>query len=692
MPDLSDALRTAEIDRRWDPLTPWEDPAWRLRALTWVQDRLTEHGRRAAPDGWRVRVRPWSVIFRIPPADGDDVLWFKANPPASAYEPALLRFLAGHRPERVVAPLAVDAELGWSLQPHGGSVFREYLDHDPAASIRDWEEAVGQYGELQRSLVPHTEAIAALGIPRCPTANLPTLVEELIDGATSLAEDEAAQLKSRLPQYAAWCAELAALGIPDALDHADLHDNQILGPDPTGGYRFFDWGDAIVGHPFASLRITLDVVRERFGASPDLARLRDAYLEPWTGFGTSADLRRAVTLACRVGIVGRALAWGRVFEEHRARLGNTVVEHLAEMLRSVGADVVRIGALAPLTRPGWAEAGRQLVAGLELAVRDVNDAGGIGGKALELIVRDTAADPRKGEAAVDELAGLGVAALAGEYHSVVARAVAARADALGVPFLCSSAVLDALIDEPTAWVARLPPAQSRGWRIYADFLLKAGHSRIAVAAQPSVYWESGTRILREHLATHDGTVVELDLSALSPTEVCDALADDGATALLLLAGYPEPAVAIVKAVRADQRLAEVLIGAPAGQPELAEWAKQLGDDAAAVPFLRYLPERFGPLGARVEAALREQLAEAPSFVAFEGYDTIAVLAEALRTHGTDRACLAGSWPDIAVEGSRGRIQFSRAPGSNVWQWVWPPIQVVDRDPEDPTRFRVLHVG
>ena len=56
----------------------------------------------------------------------------------------------------------------------------------------------------------------------------------------------------------------------------------------------------------------------------------------------------------------------------------------------------------------------------------------------------------------------------------------------------------------------------------------------------------------------------------------------------------------------------------------------VGDDAAGVPFLRYLPERLSPLGARVEAALREQLAEAPSFVAFEGYDTIAVLAEALR--------------------------------------------------------------
>ena len=343
---------------------------------------------------------------------------------------------------------------------------------------------------------------------------------------------------------------------------------------------------------------------------------------------------------------------------------------------------VRIGALVPLTRPGWVEAGRHLLAGLELAVAEVNDAGGILGRPLELVVRDTAADPQRAAAAVDELARLGVAALAGEYHSVVARAAAARADALGLPFLCSSAVLDALTDQPTEWVARLAPAQSRGWQLYADFLLGAGHTRIAVASEPSVYWASGTRILRDHLTPRGGTVIELDVHAA----VCDELVANRATALLLLVGHPEPAVSIVQSVRRDQRLAELMIGAPAGQPEFAEWAGVLGDDGAAIPFLRYLPERLGPLGARVGAALRERLAEAPSFVAFEGYDTIAVLADVLRSHGAE------PWPHVAVEGTRGLIQFSRTPGISVWQWAWPPIQVVDRDPAQPDRFRILHAG
>ncbi|MER5819865.1 ABC transporter substrate-binding protein [Streptomyces californicus] len=356
-----------------------------------------------------------------------------------------------------------------------------------------------------------------------------------------------------------------------------------------------------------------------------------------------------------------------------------------------GGSPIRLGALVPLTRPGWAEAGRHLLAGLDLAVREVNDAGGIDGRPLELVVRDTAADPERAASAVDELADLGVAAVVGEYHSVVARAAAARADALGVPFLCSSAVLDALTEEPTEWVARLAPAQSHGWRIYADFLLGAGRRRIAVVTQPSVYWTSGTRVLRDHLAPRGGTVLELDAS-LTPEALCDALVDHGATALLLLVGHPEPAVPIVRAVRSDRRLGEILIGAPAGQPEFAEWAAALGEDGAGVPFLRYLPERLGPLGERVGKELRERLGEAPSFVAFEGWDTVAVLAAVLRCHGTDRAAVAASWPRVAVEGTRGPIRFSRTPGIGVWQWAWAPVEVVDRDPAEPDRLRVLHAG
>ena len=135
-------------------------------------------------------------------------------------------------------------------------------------------------------------------------------------------------------------------------------------------------------------------------------------------------------------------------------------------------------------------------------------------------------------------------------------------------------------------------------------------------------------------------------------------------------------MSIVRAVRRDRRLTGVTIGAPAGQPEFSEWATSLGADGTGIPFLRYRAERLGPLGTRVETALRERLAEEPSFVAFEGYDTVTVLAGMLHPHGTDRARTAEAWPHVAVEGTRGQIRFSRVPGISVWQWSGAPIQIV----------------
>jgi len=64
----------------------------------------------------------------------------------------------------------------------------------------------------------------------------------------------------------------------------------------------------------------------------------------------------------------------------------------------------------------------------------------------------------------------------------------------------------------------------------------------------------------------------------------------------------------------------------------------------------------------------------------------------LRSHGPDRARIAASWPGVAVEGTRGQVRFSRPPGISGWQWAWPAVQVVDRDPADPGRFRVPHTA
>lgn len=349
---------------------------------------------------------------------------------------------------------------------------------------------------------------------------------------------------------------------------------------------------------------------------------------------------------------------------------------------------VRIGALAPLTRPGFREAGRHLRAGIELAIAEINDAGGIGGRPLELLLRDTAGTPPQAAAAIRDFAAAGAVAVTGEYHSVVAHAAASAAVRAGLPFVCSSAVLDDLADAPDGLVARVAPAQSYCWDVYAGYLAAAGHGHVALVVQPDRYWSSGARLLHDALAKHGITVTRIDHATLAGGPAADLLA--GADALLLLVAYPEPAASLVRAVRADARLSGLRIGDPAGRAEFPEWLALLGADGADVPFLRYRPARLGSPGERVAGRLAGLLGPDPSFVALEGYDSVQVAAAALRAGGPDRRRFAEALRGLQVTGTRGTISFSPGPGG-VLQWTWPPVQVAARpDPRQPAAISVLH--
>ena len=54
-----------------------------------------------------------------------------------------------------------------------------------------------------------------------------------------------------------------------------------------------------------------------------------------------------------------------------------------------------------------------------MGIRGVNDSAGVLGRPLELVVRDTSADPQRAAAAVDEPACSGVFAVAGASSSLL---------------------------------------------------------------------------------------------------------------------------------------------------------------------------------------------------------------------------------------------------------------------------------
>ncbi|HET6757816.1 MAG TPA: hypothetical protein VFH20_00920, partial [Propionibacteriaceae bacterium] len=82
--------------------------------------------------------------------------------------------------------------------------------------------------------------------------------------------------------------------------------------------------DSCIGHPFGTMLATLNSIAFHAGllnddrggiTDPRVLRVRDAYLEPFTGLGSRQELLRWVTLARSIGCLTRALSWERAVQD-----------------------------------------------------------------------------------------------------------------------------------------------------------------------------------------------------------------------------------------------------------------------------------------------------------------------------------------------------------------------------------------
>jgi hypothetical protein len=244
--------------------------------------------------------RPWSTVLRVPLVC--DVAWFKACAPVQAFEPKLSAQLFARWPDRVAEVLAHDEARAWLLLADGGTPVRE-LGNPPEA----WLAALPAYAELQRGEASHADDHLAHDVPDLRLARLPARYADLLSHELPLEHEEVMRLQEFGPRFAELCDELIAYGIPETIQHDDLHLANLYVKGES--LRVLDWGDSSISHPFASLVVTFRFLEEwnRLGPSdPWFTRLRDAYLEPW-GNG----LTPAFDLALRVGAFAHVIAWKR---------------------------------------------------------------------------------------------------------------------------------------------------------------------------------------------------------------------------------------------------------------------------------------------------------------------------------------------------------------------------------------------
>ncbi len=277
----------------------WQDPDWHDAAHSWIGAELSRLGMSAAGPVEQPHVYPWSTVLRVPTTDG--VLWFKANDASLRHEAAVVDVVAARRPDAVPPVLARDLDQGWMLMADAGESLRTVVPRE--GSLDRWLTVLPLYAGVQLDLQPDVDRLLAAGVPDRRLASLPAQFDELVHRI-----DVEPRLRRATTQVEELCSALAEHGLPELLQHDDLHDGQVFVRD--GRHLLMDWGDACVSHPFFTLSVTLEGVLawglDDVEGSVDTTPYLEAYLAPYAD-RYAGDLVAAARLALRLGWVCRAV-------------------------------------------------------------------------------------------------------------------------------------------------------------------------------------------------------------------------------------------------------------------------------------------------------------------------------------------------------------------------------------------------
>ncbi|XNY99805.1 hypothetical protein ACL90Y_08560 [Micrococcus luteus] len=312
----------------------------RTAAHAWIAEALA-----VAPadlDVAVVRERGWGDIWQATPRTGPaagDLHWFKAPHPPLAREVGLRRVLDARCPDEILPLIAADAVRGWQLSADAGPTLAA---HSRTLASRSRTEHLGSrtegivslipddgpapgYVALARALARVQRGVSAadlvgLGMPEFRPADAVRTMAERLEVFAALPVGHPAHCR---PKEKARAADQmrAVVGTWEELveehpeldllsvEHNDLHAGNAFLVD--GRVRISDWGDAVLGHPFASLRALLFPARNVFGQVAVTA-IRAAYLEEFFA-GREAPpqqvQQRALDLAMTLGAANRLQCW-----------------------------------------------------------------------------------------------------------------------------------------------------------------------------------------------------------------------------------------------------------------------------------------------------------------------------------------------------------------------------------------------
>jgi branched-chain amino acid transport system substrate-binding protein len=312
------------------------------------------------------------------------------------------------------------------------------------------------------------------------------------------------------------------------------------------------------------------------------------------------------------------------------------------LLNQVAAqDTIKVGAITTLTGR-LAEFGKQQQAGFQVAIDEINAAGGINGQQVELLLEDSASDVNKGLAAAEKLVNEGIGIVINEYSSSIVKAQAEYFTREQVPNIVVGSSDESITAPGSEYVFRVN-ATTRG---YAETMMAifsdTGIQTIALLA--------GTGAFEKSL--QESVIAQAEANGI---EVLDSQAyDKGLTDFrpilngfkarnpdaIVLAGYQEDSVAVMRQAQEIGLSPKLFIGGATGfvLPAFIEGAGPASEYIATVA--AWSPDVPGneDLTTRLSEALG---GERPSHHAALAYGGMRVALDAVARAGssTDREAL-----------------------------------------------------
>src|SRR5580700_2896307 len=292
------------------------------------------------------------------------------------------------------------------------------------------------------------------------------------------------------------------------------------------------------------------------------------------------------------------------------------------------------GQVAALTGPAG-DLGQGMRQGLQAAFADVNRAGGIFGRSIELKSRDDGYEPEKTvEATKAILDEDRVFALVGAVGTPTSKAGQPIATAAKVPFIGPFTGAEFLRNPYNRYVVNVRASYFQETEAWIDHLTKdLGISKIAILYQDDAFGLAGLEGVQRAMAKRNMTLVASGSFKRNTTAVKSALLDimkAQPEAVVTVAPY-KPVAEFIKLAHQVQMNAVFVAISFVGSDSLA---KELGKDGAGVIVSQVVPSPWDdslPVVASYQHALTAADATAkPGFVSLEGYVVGRLVVDALK--------------------------------------------------------------